>query len=376
MKKREAGKRKRVNRGPAAVIDLSALAHNLEIVRKIVSKKQIIAVVKADAYGHGSAEISRRLVSLGVSRLAVAFTGEAKLLRQSGIGAEIIVLFDRTAADDYFNYSLTPVIQDKRTAHEFSRLAGQRGTRVRVHVKIDTGMGRIGFSPENAAAEVAEIAGLEGIELEGLMSHFSEADLADRSYALRQLSVFNAIRDKVSAKLGRHVMCHMANSAAVLSLPEAIQDAVRPGLLLYGCSPFKEGHGLRPLMTVKTGLLTVRNLRSGTPVSYGRTFTTKRRSRIAVVPVGYADGYNRLFSNNAEMLVKGRKAPVVGRVCMDLTMLDVTDIDGVEEGDEVVILGSQGRETITAADLSGRIGTIPYEIITSLGSRAKREYVN
>ena len=129
-------------------------------------------------------------------------------------------------------------------------------------------------------------------------------------------------------------------------------------------------------MTVKTGLLTVRNLRSGTPVSYGRTFTTKRRSRIAVVPVGYADGYNRLFSNNAEMLVKGRKAPVVGRVCMDLTMLDVTDIDGVEEGDEVVILGSQGGETITAADLSGRIGTIPYEIITSLGSRAKREYVN
>jgi alanine racemase len=365
-----------VNRGPAAVIDLSALAHNLEIIRKIVSKRHVIAVVKADAYGHGSIEISRRLMALGVTRLAVAFTGEARLLRQSGIDAEIIVLFDRTAVDDYFTYSLTPVIQDKRTAHEFSRQAGKRGTRIRVHVKVDTGMGRVGFNPENAAAEIAEIAALEGIELEGLMSHFSEADLGDRTYALRQLGIFNAIRDKVAGKLGRHVMCHIANSAAVLSLTEAIQDAVRPGLLLYGCSPFQEGHGLRPLMTVKTGVLAVRNLRPGSPVSYGRTFTTKKESKIAVVPVGYADGYNRLFSNNAEMLVKGRRAPVAGRVCMDLTMLDVTDIEGVKEGDEVVILGSQGSETISAADLSGSIGTIPYEILTSLGSRARREYVN
>jgi alanine racemase len=365
-----------VNRGPAAVIDLSALAHNLEIVQKIVGKRHIIAVVKADAYGHGAVEISRRLVSLGVARLAVAFTGEAKLLRQSGIDTEIIVLFDRTALDDYFTYSLTPVIQDVRTAREFSRQAGRRGTRVRVHVKVDTGMGRVGFRPEDAAAEIAEIAGLEGIELEGLMSHFSEADLGDRSYALRQLSLFNAIRDKVVAGLGRQVICHMANSAAVLSLSEAGQGAVRPGLLLYGCSPFQERYGLRPLMTIKTGVLTVRNLRAGTPVSYGRTFTTKRESRIAVIPIGYADGYNRLFSNNAEMLVRGKRAPVVGRVCMDLTMIDVTDIEGVGEGDEVVILGAQGGETVSAADLSGIIGTIPYEILTSLGSRARREYVN
>ncbi len=365
-----------MNRGPTAVIDLSALAHNLEIVKRIVGKRHVIAVVKADAYGHGSVEISRRLISLGVGRLAVAFTGEAKLLRQSGIDAEIIVLFDRTSLDDYFTYSLTPVIQDKHTASEFSRQAGRRGKRVRVHVKVDTGMGRVGLNPEDAAAEIAEIAGLEGIELEGLMSHFSEADLGDRSYALQQLSLFNSIRDKVAAKLGRQIICHMANSAAVLSLSEAGQDAVRPGLLLYGCSPLQERYGLRPLMTVKTGVLTVRNLRPGMPVSYGRTFTTKRESRIAVVPVGYADGYNRLFSNNAEMLVKGRRAPVVGRVCMDLTMIDVTDIEGVGEGDEVVVLGTQGSETVSAADLSGRVGTIPYEILTSLGSRARREYVN
>lgn len=365
-----------MNRGPAAVIDLSALEHNLAIVRNLVSRRPVIAVVKADAYGHGSVEISRKLVSLGVDRLAVAYTGEARVLRESGIGAGIIVLFDRPAIEDYFTYSLIPVIHSRAAALAFSREARRRGAKVPVHIKIDTGMGRVGFPPEEAVAEVIGIAGMEGVELEGLMSHFSEADLADRSFALRQLDVFASIRDAISSKLGRRLVCHIANSAAVLTFPDAVLDAARPGILLYGCSPFQEGYGLRPLMKVRTSVLMVRTMRPGTPVSYGRTFITQRESRIAVVPVGYADGYNRLFSNNAGMLVRGRRAPVVGRVCMDLTMLDVTDISGVEEGDEVVLLGSQGDETITAAELSGRINTIPYEILTCLGSRARREYVN
>ncbi|MDA8432201.1 MAG: alanine racemase [Nitrospiraceae bacterium] len=365
-----------MNRGPSSVIDLSALERNLAVVRKIVNKKTVIAIVKADAYGHGSVEISRRLVSLGVDRLAVAFTGEAKLLREAGIRAGIIVLFDRASIEDYFTYSLIPVIQDRESALAFSREASRRGTKVRVHVKVDTGMGRVGFAPETAVDEIAGIAGMEGIELEGLMSHFSEADLGDRSFAVSQLDVFSVIRDAVSARIGRRPLCHIANSAAVLSFPDAVLDAARPGLLLYGCSPFNEDYGLTPLMNVRTNLLAVRRLRTGTPVSYGRTFVTRRESEIAVVPAGYADGYNRLFSNNAEMLVRGRRAPVVGRVCMDLTMLDVTGIGGVREGDEVVLLGRQGDETITAAELAGRINTIPYEIVTSLGSRARREYVN
>jgi alanine racemase len=365
-----------VNRGPAAVIDLSALEQNLAVVRKIVKGKAVIAVVKADAYGHGSVEISRKLVSLGIDRLAVAYTGEARLLRESGIGAGIIVLFDRASIEDYFSYSLIPVIQDRATALAFSREAVRRGMKIPVHIKVDTGMGRMGFSPEDAVAEITGIAGMDGIELEGLMSHFSEADLADRSFALRQLAVFTGIRDAVYEKFGGRLVCHIANSAAVLTFPDAILDAARPGLLLYGCSPFQEEYGLTPLMKVKARVLTVRSMRAGMPVSYGRTFVTQRESRIAVVPVGYADGYNRLFSNNADMLVRGRRAQVVGRVCMDVTMLDVTDIDGVDEGDEVVLLGRQGGETITAAELSGRINTIPYEIITSLGSRAGREYVN
>lgn len=365
-----------MNRGPLAEIDLSALQHNLETVRKIIDKRPVIAVVKADAYGHGSVEIARRLVGLGVTHLAVAYTGEAKLLRESGIAAEIIVLFDRSDIEDYFTYGLVPVVQDKEIAREFGVEAVKRGRSIRVHMKVDTGMGRIGFVPEKAVSDAVEISGWEGIELAGLMSHFSEADLADRSYALHQLKLFNEIRSAISARIGRPLMSHIANSAAVLTFKDALMDAVRPGLLLYGSSPFQDGFGLRPLMTIKTRVLAVRSLCAGTPVSYGRTFVAKNDCNIAVVPVGYADGYNRLFSNNGEMLVCGGRAPVAGRVCMDVTMLDVTGIGGVCEGAEVVILGRQGNETITAADLAARIGTISYEILTSLGGRSRREYIN
>lgn len=373
---KEAGKRSRVNRGPLAEIDLSALQHNLKIVRKISQERPVIAVVKADAYGHGSVEIARNLARLGVSHFAVAYTGEAKVLRESGITADIIVLFDRSDVEDYFTYGLVPVVQDKETARKFSVEAVRRSKSIRVHLKVDTGMGRLGFRPEQTVSAALEIAGWEGIKLEGLMSHFSEADLADRSYASHQLNLFNEIRFAISDGLGRPIISHIANSAAVLSLKDAMMDAVRPGLLLYGISPFQEGFGLMPLMTLKTSVLAVRDLSAGTPVSYGRTFITKCDSRIAVIPVGYADGYSRLYSNNAEMLVRGRRVPVAGRVCMDVTMLDVTSIGGVCEGEEVVILGKQGNEQITAAELAARIGTIPYEILTSLGGRARREYVN
>jgi alanine racemase len=365
-----------VNRGPIAEIDLSALKHNLSIIRSIVAERTVIAVVKADAYGHGSVEISRNLLKNGISLLAVAFTGEAKTLRTQGIEAGIIVLFDRFDINDYFDYRLTPVIQDLRTAEAFSKEARRRGERIAVHIKVDTGMGRLGFNPSLAVTEALHISEMEGIEVEGLLSHFSEADLSDRSYAVEQLKSFNAIRSSITSRLGRPLLTHMANSAAIFSFRDALLDAVRPGLVLYGQSPFGEGFGLAPVMTVKTRILTVRNVGKGVPVSYGRTFITGRESRIAVIPVGYADGFSRLFSNNAEVLVRGRRVPVVGRVCMDLTMLDVTDAGNVSEDDEVVLLGRQGDDEITATELSSRINTIPYDIVTSLGMRARREYRN
>lgn len=375
-KVREEKKKTKVNRGPTAEINLSALQHNLNIIKQIAQNRTVIAVVKADAYGHGAVEISKKLLAEGVSYLAVAYTGEARMIREAGIDAKIIVLFDRTNISEYFQYDLIPVIHDKEIAFEFSKEALKQGRALTVHLKIDTGMGRMGFIPDRAVSDALEISSMGGIRIEGLMSHFSEADLADKSYAIRQLEIFTEMKTIISKKLGYSLMTHMANSATVLSFGEALLDAVRPGLMLYGYSPFSEQYRLQPVMKVKTNILMLRDLPAEYPVSYGRTFITKRESRIAVIPAGYADGYNRLFSNNAFVLIRGKRAPVVGRVCMDITMADVTDIDGVSEGDEVVLLGRQGDDMITATELSARINTIPYDIITSLGSRARKEYLH
>ena len=365
-----------MNRGPVSEVDLSALQHNLKIVRQIAYDRTVIAVVKADAYGHGAVQISSKLVSEGISHLAVAYTEEAKILRESGINARILVLFDRSDVADYFAYDLIPVICDMDTAAAFSKEAKKRSKKIHVHLKIDTGMGRTGFMPEKSVSAAVLISNLEGIEIEGLLSHFTEADSDDSSASVQQLEVFNRIRRDIQEKTGRKLLAHMANSAALLSLKEALLDAVRPGLVLYGYSPFQESYGLRPLMKIKTRILSIRRLPSGTPVSYGRSFITRRESKIAVVPVGYADGYNRLFSNNSVMLVRGIRAPVVGRICMDLTMIDVTEVADISEGEEVVLLGQQGGDMITAKELSTRINTVSYEILTSLGNMAKKEYIH
>lgn len=365
-----------MNRGPIAEIDLSALQHNLSILRNFISEQQVIAVVKADAYGHGILPVAQRLLGEGVPMLAVSFTGEAKKLREGGIHAPLLVLFDRDDMDDYFTFGLTPVIQDRLTAERFSREALRRGCRLQAHLKIDTGMGRTGLRADQAVSDALWIAELQGIEVTGLMSHFSEADLADRSYVEKQAGIFRNIRHELAGRLGGPVVCHMANSAAALSLKPEGLDAVRPGLLLYGYSPFENQYGLKPVMKIRTKVLAVRTLTAGTPVSYGRTFVTKRPSSIAVVPIGYADGFSRRFSNNGVMLVRGVRVPVVGRICMDLTMVDVTDVAGVSDGDEVVVLGQQGREAISARELATRAETIPYEILTSLGNMARKEYIN
>ncbi len=373
----------RVNRGATAEIDLDAIAHNFRIVKRITDNRQVIAVVKADAYGHGAVDVSRTLVKEGASYLAVAYTAEAVELRRAGIEAPIIVLFDKSDIQSYFEYNLIPVVHDVQTILRFSEEARKRGRCISMHVKVDTGMGRLGFNSEGIAEEIADITRMGYIEVTGLMSHFSEADLSDRSYANIQLERFNNIRDALVKKGIKPSMCHMANSAATLSFEDAYLDGVRPGLMLYGYSPFEgqgskveeKGSGLRPAMKVKTEILSLRRLKKGTPVSYGRTFITARESLIAVLPVGYADGYSRAFSNNSEVIVRGRRVPVIGRVCMDLTMVDVTDVGGVDVGDEVILLGVQGDEAITASELASSAGTISYEVLTSLGSKSRRVYV-
>lgn len=372
-----------MTRGPVAEVDLSAIAHNLQAIRKIVKNRPVIAVVKADAYGHGAVEVSKRLLKEGVTCLAVAFTGEARELRDAGISVPVIVLFDRNDINAFFELQLIPVISDAGTALSLSHEAKRRNTAINVHIKIDTGMGRLGLHGKNVTENILNIASMPGIQVEGLLSHFSEADLADRSFADHQITLFRQVLESVSRKIKGKICAHIANSAAVMTLEESHFNAVRPGLMLYGYSPLK-AHGfsspenlphvseLFPAMTVKAKILSIRNVSSGTPISYGRTFVTKRQSRIGVVSIGYADGYSRLFSNNAEMLVLGKKAPVTGRVCMDLTMIDLTDIPDAQENDDAFIIGRQGSHSITADELAEKANTISYEILTSLGSRSRR----
>lgn len=360
-----------------AEIDLDAISHNLGRVRELAAGSSVIAVVKADAYGHGLAEVSKRLVEEGVYCLAVAFMDEAVQLRNHGINSRILVLFGKHSVSDYVEFNMIPVVHDIEFASRLSGEAKKRGRIIDVHVKIDTGMGRLGFNNENLLDDIVAIAGMDNIRIAGLMSHFSEADIADRSCAYEQISRFNEIREGLPEKLKKSLMCHIANSAATLAFSDACMDAVRPGVMLYGCSPFQDNPvsaGLKPAMRVKTHILSLRKLRKGTPISYGGAFITKKDSLMAVLSVGYADGYMRSLSNNAEVIVRGKRAPVVGRVCMDLTIADVTEIEGVAEEDEAVLLGSQGTEEITAGELARQAGTIPYEILTSLGNRSVREY--
>lgn len=366
-----------MNRGCIAEIDLNAISNNLKVVKEMSGNRPVIAAVKADAYGHGAVEVAKRLVRGGVEYLAVAFTEEAKELRESGINIPILVLFDPDI-EDIIKYSLVPVISDRKTAIAISASAEKLNVSVNVHIKIDTGMGRMGINA-NYVEEIAGIAALKGVNIDGVMSHFSEADLADASFAQKQIHKFRTLKDGLSERGLKIKLFHMSNSAAVMTIPESHFDAVRPGLMLYGYSPLQQvenqKQALVPAMSVKTRILLLKKVLTGNPISYGRTFITKRDSLIGVIAAGYADGFSRHFSNNAEVLVRGKRVPVVGRVCMDLTMIDLTDLECVEEGDEVVIIGRQGDNSIDANELALKADTIPYEILTTLGNMSRRVYI-
>ncbi|MEK6672281.1 MAG: alanine racemase [Nitrospirota bacterium] len=374
-----------MHRGAIAEIDLDAVSENLKVVKHITGNSPVIAVVKADAYGHGAIEVSGRLAADGVYGLAVAFLDEAIKLREAGLRSRVLVLFDKDNISDYFSYDLLPVVHDIETARRFSIVARSKNRSIDIHVKTDTGMGRLGLN-SSVLNDIRVMSEMEGIRIAGLMSHFSDADLADVSNAGAQLERFNAVREEALKITGDSMLCHIANSAATISLRASYLDAVRPGIMLYGVSPFMgQGAGgkglgedkrLKPAMRVRTKILALRRLPKGAPVSYGGTFITRGESLIAAIPVGYADGYMRSLSNNSDMLISGKRAPVAGRICMDLTMVDVTDIENVRENDEVVILGRQGREEITAAEIAERAGTISYEVLTTLGNRSRRVFIN
>ncbi len=363
-----------------ATIDLSLLARNLGALRaRLAPSCAVIGIVKANAYGHGAVDISQALIQQGVSTLGVATVAEGIQLREAGILCDIVVLGPVVPRElaDLVHHRLTPLIYDESIVVALT-------ARLRdispypVHVEVDTGMGRLGLAVDRVLPLLQSAAFKGPLRLVGVMSHLADADQIDPSFTNDQIRTFAGLLDHIRQAGVTLPMAHMANTAGILRFPDSHHDAVRPGIGLYGYqsgTPIVEPPHLRPVLSWSTHIVQLRNLEPGQSVSYNRTFRAARPSQIAVLPIGYADGYSRHFSNKASVLVHGRRAPVIGRVCMDMTMIDVTDIPHAQVGDEVILIGTQEGETITADDLAGWQGTIPYEVLCAIGTRVRRAYV-
>jgi alanine racemase len=311
--------------------------------------------------------------------LGVAMAEEGKELREAGIDLPVLVMgaLFPDQAGEIAALRLTPVVYSTDFVRALSRAARKQKAPVPVHVKIDTGMGRIGIPSETAPDFIADLQRLDGIAVQGLMTHFADADLRDKEFAEQQMDRFEALIRELGARGIGIPLLHAANSAAVLDYRRALFTMTRPGLMLYGYNPLEAGAAqadLTPVLSLVTRIAFLKKVPPGVPISYGRTFVTKRESLIATIPIGYADGYNRGLSNKGEALVRGMRAPVAGRICMDMCMIDVTEVPGVREGDEVVLIGNQGGERITADDIAAKIGTIAYEVLCGISSRVPRIY--
>jgi alanine racemase len=378
-----------------AEVDLDALAHNYRELRRVTAPSAVMmAVVKADGYGHGAPQVARVALENGAELLAVARMGEAVQLREAGILAPIL-LFGHSLpsyVDILASKDIRAALNSLEGARSISAEAVRRKTSVKAHIKIDTGMGRLGLLADEIAIQkdsgeqfkraiddVLAITALPGIEVEGIFTHFANADSRDKGHATTQLSYFTKMLEKLETHAFRVRYRHAANSAAIIEMPGSHLDLVRPGIAQYGLWPSGEVDrqriDLKPVMSIKSKVIHVKDVGADFAVSYGSTHVTPYPTRIATIPVGYADGYDRILSSNGHMLVKGVRAPIIGRVCMDLTMIDVGHVPDVCLEDDVVILGSQGDETISADEIAERVGTINYEIVSSLTSRVPKVYI-
>lgn len=361
-----------------AEIDLAAIRRNLEEIRNCVrGGAKLCAVVKANAYGHGAVAVARAAVDAGASYLAVAILEEALELRSAGFCEPVLILgyTPPEQAPQIVAHNVTQTIFSLEAAAALSAEAMRQGKAVKVHLKVDTGMGRIGVRPEEAGVLAARIASLPGVELEGVFSHFASSDSADKTAAVAQLMRFREALRCIEAAGVQIAIRHIANSAAILEMPESHFDMVRAGIILYGLWPSDEvthGAALHPAMRLKARISYVKEMPAGEAISYGGAFRTARKSRIATLPIGYADGYSRLLSGKAEVEVGSVLAPVVGRICMDQCMLDVSDAGDVHAGDEVTLFGGT---RMSAAALAWRLGTIHYEVVCTVGARVPRVYV-
>jgi len=364
------------------VVDHRALRWNLKQIRALVGPSvKILSMVKANAYGHGAVAVAKTLATSGGDAFGVATVEEGVELRQAGIKQPILVLAGvyLEQLEQFLQHRLTPAIHEVATLKALDKRLRQAKATLAVEIEIDTGMGRIGFPAADIDAWLPELAKLKAVKLQGVFSHFSDAESAKERHTEKQLKSFRQLLQRIAEAKVPHRSSHMAKSAAIITAPNAHLSMVRPGLALYGMNAapaLKKQVELRPVLTWKTRIIQLKQVPAGTPIGYNRTFVTKKKSLIATLPLGYADGYHRLFSNRAQVLVRGKRAPVVGRVSMDLTTIDVTDIRNVQQGDEVVLLGRQGSGEIDADELAGWANTISYEIFTSIGARVPRIHNN
>lgn len=364
-------------------IDVNKLENNIDIIKGQLSPgTEIMAVVKANAYGHGIVEVSRRALSFGALSLGVAIPEEGAQLRGAGIECDILILggVDPSQLDLVLDYDLSLCLFSVDMARRVNKIGTKMGKKVKVHVKIDSGMGRIGLRDKDKVLKLCDaISEMDYLFLEGIFTHFSSADEPDGGYTLDQLTNFKGIVHVVKRAYGSPKWIHAANTASIFSYPQAHFNIVRAGIGLYGYLPqhgIGDTMGIEPILSWHTKVVHVKQVEEGTSISYGRTYTAKGPRIVATLPVGYGDGYSRLLSNRGWVLIKGRRAPIIGNICMDQMMVDVTNIPGVEIGEDVVLIGQQGEESILADELAGLCGTISYEVLTNIGSRVPRIYID
>lgn len=363
-------------------IDLHALKHNLLTIKKLVGPKvKIMGIVKANAYGHGDIEVSRVLLNNHVEMLGIAILEEGIHLRETGIKAPLLLLSGlfEEQIDTLIKYDLTPTVYDLKLAHILSNRAGHFNKIVNVHIYVDTGMGSIGVRYDKAVEFVKSIKLVKNLSISGIYTHCSCSDEKDSTFTNLQIKRFKDVLTTLD-KVGIHIpLKHMANSAAILGYPGVYFDMVRPGLSLYGLYSSEEiprTTGIKPVMNFKTRVIHIKDMEKGDVVGYGSSYTVAGPTRVATLPVGYNDGYSRSFSNAGKVIVRGVKVPIVGRVCMDQCFVDVTNIKEISVGDEVVLYGSQGQETISMESIARQLNTIPYEVTCSISNRVPRIYIN
>lgn len=363
-------------------IDLNALRHNLLAVKKRVGPQiKILGIVKADAYGHGDYEVSRVLLNNGVEMLGIAILEEGIQLRDKGINAPLLILggIFEEQIDSIIHYDLIPTVYDLKLAEVLSKKAAYFNKKLKVHVYVDTGMGSIGVKHDNAVEFVKFVKDLKNLIIEGIYTHCSSSDEKDSAFTNLQIKRFRDVLDALDTSKVRIPLRHMANSGAILGYPESYFNTVRPGLSLYGLYPSEDVSrdiGIRPVMSFKTRIIHIKDMESGDVVGYSRVYRIAKPTRVATLPLGYDDGYNRLLSNQGEVIIRGKRASIIGRVCMDQCFVDVTNIKDVFVGDEVVLYGSQAQETISVESIAKQLNTIPYEVTCSISKRVPKIYTN